>query len=80
LIKVKKQGYSLDKILIVDNSPEKLLHDADNAIYVADFRGNVNDQELLLLSKYLPTLHAVKDVRLIEKKHWKNGAHTTKDQ
>ncbi len=80
LAKVKKQGYLLNQILIVDNSPEKLLHDTDNAIYIVDFRGNVNDQELLLLSKYLPTLHAVKDVRFIEKKHWKGGTHTSKDQ
>lgn len=45
LDKVKKQGYLLNKILIVDNSPEKVLHDADNAIYIEDFRGNTSDQE-----------------------------------
>lgn len=80
LAKVKKQGYSLNKILIVDNSPEKVLHDIDNAIYVEDFRGNTSDQELLLLSKYLPTLHTAKDVKVIEKKSWKDSIHTSKTQ
>ena len=71
LEKVKKLGYALSKILIVDNSPEKLFYNYGNAIYVDDFMGDTNDQELMLLSKYLPTLHAVEDVRVLEKRGWK---------
>lgn len=71
LEKVKKRGYSLNKILIVDNSPEKVFYNYGNAIYVDDFTGNTNDQELVFLSKYLPTLHAVENVRTLEKRGWK---------
>ena len=73
LVKAKKKGYSLDRVLMVDNSPEKLFYNYGNAVYVEDFKGNINDQELMFLSKYLPTLHATENVRTVEKRGWKSS-------
>ncbi|EAY32025.1 HAD family hydrolase [Microscilla marina] len=76
LEKVRKRGYSLRKILIVDNSPEKVFFNSANAIYINDFQGDVNDVELMLLKKYLYTLHHVENVQMIEKKDWRNSIST----
>lgn len=72
LQKVKKLGYDLSKTLMVDNSPEKLFYNYGNAVYVDDFKGDTNDRELMFLSKYLPTLCAVENVRVLEKRGWKS--------
>lgn len=77
LKKVKKLGYSLDQVLMVDNSPEKLFYNYGNAVYIDDFMGDTNDIELMYLSKYLPTLQAVENVRNIEKRGWRNNTKLT---
>lgn len=70
LKKVKKLGYSLEHILIVDNSPEKISENYGNAIYIQSFEGNPNDQELQKLLSYLQMIKHVKNVRSIEKRGW----------
>jgi RNA polymerase II subunit A small phosphatase-like protein len=62
LDKLKKKGFSLEQILIVDDSPEKARTNYGNAIYIKEFTGNPNDRELQFLYNYLLTLKMVNNV------------------
>lgn len=71
LKKVKKKGIgSLDRILIIDDTPRKSKYNYGNAIYPTEFKGDQTDNELELLSRYLSTLKNVENVRTIEKREW----------
>ena len=72
LKKVKKQGFRLEKSLIVDDSPEKTRDNFGNAIYVLPFEGNQKDNELNLLSEFLKIIKNLENVRRIEKRGWRN--------
>jgi len=72
LKKVKKQGFTLGRTLIVDDSPEKTKDNFGNAIYIKPFTGNSDDSELLDLAIYLKTIKDVEHVRRIEKRGWKD--------
>lgn len=74
LKKVKRAGYDLKKILIVDDEPIKLQRNYGNAVYVTSFEGNLNDTELDLLAVYLLSLASVDNVRTIEKRNWRSAA------
>jgi TFIIF-interacting CTD phosphatase-like protein len=74
LKKVKRKGYSLDQVLVVDDSPEKLARNYGNLITVQPFVGSPDDEELMLLRQYLPSLASVKNVRAIEKRDWRHKA------
>lgn len=56
LDKLKKKGFRLEQILLVDDSPSKARTNYGNAIYIKEFTGNQNDHELLFLYDYLLTL------------------------
>ena len=71
LKKIKRFGFSLDKILIVDDTPHKSSENYGNAIYPNEFTGNGQDNELSLLIDYLKTLKYVDNVRRIEKRNWR---------
>jgi TFIIF-interacting CTD phosphatase-like protein len=70
LRKVRRLGYSLDAVLIVDNTPETFAGNYGNAIRIWDFTGDPADDALPRLSRYLHTLGPVPDVRRIEKRGW----------
>lgn len=72
LKKVKRKGYHLNRILIVDDSPHKSKDNFGNAIYPKEFTGDMGDQELKLLAKYLKLLKDKENVRRIEKRNWQN--------
>jgi len=72
LKKVKKQGFQLERSLIVDDSPEKTRDNFGNAIYVLPFEGNPRDNELNVLSKFLISIKELENVRSIEKRGWRN--------
>ena len=44
-----------------------------NAIYIKEFTGDVNDCELQHLYNYLLTFKTVENVRIIEKRGWRNS-------
>lgn len=56
----------------LDDTAEKSMLNFGNAIQVSEFRGNPTDNELLLLSNYLKKLKDVENVRVIEKRFWRN--------
>jgi RNA polymerase II subunit A small phosphatase-like protein len=71
LKKITRRGFSLQKVLIVDDTPEKVLHNYGNAIYTKPYYGSTTDNELTHLANYLLTLKNVENVRTIEKRHWR---------
>ncbi len=71
LKKVKKQGFRLEKTLIIDDSPEKTRDNFGNAIYVLPFEGDPKDNELELVSNFLKSIIDVDNVRTIEKRGWR---------
>lgn len=72
LRKLKRKGYNLNQILIVDDTPHKSQDNYGNVIYPSEYRGEQNDNELKLLSKYLNSLKDELNVRKIEKRGWRN--------
>ena len=71
LKKLKRKGYNLNRILIVDDTPHKAKDNYGNAIYPSEFVGDPNDDELLQLTKYLETLKNQANVRRLEKRWWR---------
>ncbi|BAY86222.1 hypothetical protein NIES267_57280 [Calothrix parasitica NIES-267] len=71
LKKVKRKGYSLNHILIVDNIAETFKYNYGNGILVKEYLGEENDRELVLLLKYLEIIGKEENVRVIDKRHWK---------
>ena len=72
LKKVKRLGFDISKIIIIDDTPEKSSKNYGNAIYPKPFAGNSKDDELKFLSQYLYQLKDVDNVRNIEKRGWKS--------
>lgn len=72
LKKVKKLGFDLDKVIVVDDSPEKLLFNYGNLLRVDPFYGDKNDDELIHLMKYLSFLEKEPNIRAVDKHRWKD--------
>lgn len=70
LRKVKRFGYPLERILVVDDSGEKHARQYGNLIRVTPYEGDESDRELLDLMRYLSQLETVPNIRLIEKRNW----------
>jgi len=69
--KLKKKGYGLESILVVDDSPEMLQQNYGNYIRVSKYEGQESDDELLHLVAFLDTLRDLPDVRAVEKRGWR---------
>lgn len=54
LAKVRRLGWSLKRVLIIDDEPIKLRKNYGNAIYVSPFEGAKEDNELELLAATKP--------------------------
>jgi TFIIF-interacting CTD phosphatase-like protein len=72
LKKVKRIGYSLDRILFVDDTAAKLARNYGNAIYIKPFEGNDRDSELEHLLAYLVSVQHVTNFRECEKRGWRS--------
>lgn len=70
LKKVKRLGYALERILLVDDSPEKVERHYGNHVRIEPFYGDLNDRVLPRLSVYLAGLAEVANVRAVEKRGW----------
>ena len=77
LDKFKKRGFPLERILIVDDTAEKAACNYGNAIYIKEYKGDPQDNELLTLLDYLITLKPIDNVRAIEKRFWRQKADGT---
>lgn len=79
LKKLIKNGYQKEKILAVDDTPEKWAQSYGNYIQVSEFRGKSNDSELDILMRYLNTLTNCENVRCIEKRNWRENTINSTD-
>jgi carboxy-terminal domain RNA polymerase II polypeptide A small phosphatase len=71
LDKLKKKGFRLEQIIIVDDTPAKARSNYGNAVYIQEFNGDENDDELKHLLTYLLTLKNSGNIRSVEKRNWR---------
>jgi len=72
LKKVKRLGFNLEKILVVDDTPQKWAHQYGNLIRVTPFEGDKDDSEMHKLIPFLKYLKGVANVRKVEKRGWQS--------
>lgn len=72
LKKVKRLGYSLERVLFIDDTPGKMARNYGNAVYVTPFEGNEQDKELEWLLKYLHSISHEPNFRAVEKRGWRS--------
>lgn len=77
LRKLKRRGYDLTQVLIVDDTPSKLARNYGNLVRVTPFLGDQGDDELRYLPTYLNRLLQEENVRAIEKRNWR--AHVERE-
>ncbi len=70
LKKVERRGYDVQRILVVDDTPQKCERNYGNAVYVPEFIGDGTDKVLQRLGPYLVKLARATNVRTIEKRNW----------
>ena len=70
--KIRRRGYNLKQVIVVDDSPEKWRNSYGNLVLVKPFFGEPDDNELQKLIVYLEKLKSAENVRKIEKRNWKN--------
>ena len=70
LKKVKRMGYSLERVLVLDDSPEKLERQYGNLIRIRPFFGDESDTQLRDVLPLLERIRSVADVRAVEKRFW----------
>lgn len=71
LKKVKRRGFNLDQVLMIDDTPQKLEQNYGNLIRVRPFEGDRHDTELRDLLPFLAALRSVDNVRQVEKRNWR---------
>jgi TFIIF-interacting CTD phosphatase-like protein len=72
--KLKRLGYDLDRVLVVDDSPEKHHKNYGNLVRVLPFTGDPSDNELCNLLPYLLSLRHETQLRSLEKRNWRSVA------
>lgn len=70
LKKVKPRGFALQDILILDDTPQKLIRNYGNLIRVTEWLGDASDSELQQIQALLLDLKHVPNLRKIEKRGW----------
>ncbi|MGB0563953.1 MAG: NIF family HAD-type phosphatase [Spirulinaceae cyanobacterium] len=73
LKKVKRRGFNLDQVLMIDDTPQKLEKNYGNLIRVRPFEGDRSDTELRDLCSFLDSLRTIDNVRKVEKRNWRNS-------
>ncbi|MBI4860984.1 MAG: HAD family hydrolase [Candidatus Riflebacteria bacterium] len=71
LRKLRRRGYSLEKILIIDDTPATARLNYGNIVPVAKYTGSIDDDELPSLLTFLEELGREENVRTIEKRGWR---------
>ena len=70
LRKLKTFGYDLSRIVLIDDRQECMHLNFSNMVPIRPYFGAPEDDELELLSLFLPALDGVPDVRLAPKAYW----------
>lgn len=69
---MRKKGWQLDHVLMVEDKPENLCRHYGNVIRIAPFVGEDADRELKRLMPFLLKLKGADNVRRVEKRGWKS--------
>jgi len=77
LKKVKKFGFKLEDIIVVDDTPSKLQRNYGNLVTIKPFFGDRSDTEMLKLVEYLTILNRAPNIRRVEKRGWANNFSVT---
>jgi RNA polymerase II subunit A small phosphatase-like protein len=72
LKKVRRIGYALGRVIVVDDTAKKHERNYGNLVTVSPFEGRLDDEELPHLARYLEWLADVDDVRVVEKRWWRH--------
>ncbi len=72
LSKVKRKGYRLESVIMLDDTPRKLASHYGNLLPIRPFEGDPSDVELALIIPFLRHLALVPNVRKIEKRFWRD--------
>jgi TFIIF-interacting CTD phosphatase-like protein len=78
LSKVRKLGFPLERVLMVDDSPEKLAQHYGNHVRVRPFTGDASDTELRDLLPFLDKLRTAENLRKVEKRHWRSAVQRSR--
>ena len=70
--KIRRRGYNLNAVIVVDDSPNVWKDSYGNLVRVNKFEGDENDDELKFLPTYLEKLLDVTNIRKFEKRNWRN--------
>ena len=73
LAKLKRKGYLLEQIIMVDDTPRKLERNYGNLVRIKSWMGEANDGELLRLKSYLLELKEIENIRAAEKRGWETN-------
>ncbi|HYQ23113.1 HAD family hydrolase [Stenotrophomonas sp.] len=71
LYKLKRLGFSLEQVAGIDDTPEKYAKNYGNLVQVQEFVGDLGDDELLHLPRYLELLRQAPNIRAVEKRGWR---------
>lgn len=71
LRKIKRLGYDLSRVLILEDEPRKVFRNYGNAVYVRPFFGQRDDSELLKLASYLLSIKDIENFRAVDKRAWR---------
>lgn len=69
--KLRRAGFRRERILYVDDSPEKIARSYSNLVPIRPYVGDLCDAELPRVLSYLHTLGPLKNVRPVEKRWWR---------
>ena len=72
LRKVRAAGYPLERTVAVDDSPAKHARNSGNLLRVSAWTGRPDDTELLDVAAYLRWLDTHENVRIVEKRGWRD--------
>lgn len=80
LEKVRKRGYPLERVIVVDDTARKHERNYGNLVLVRSWEGVEPDDELLHLRAYLHTLVDAENVRTIETRRWRTLIGPRRDE
>ena len=72
LAHLHKAKFTPADIIVVDDTPDVVRRNPDNAVLVKPYHGDPNDDELPALLRFLEFLGPAEDVRTIDKSDWRN--------
>lgn len=71
LEKVRRKGFKMNNLLIIDDSPYKVKDNPDNYFIIEAFHGNPKDRVLKSLLAYLKRIVKEGDFTSIDRENWK---------